>query len=818
MILENKRHLCLCAAAFIFGIILSEKPGKIWIFLCVLLSAALIYALNTCKNKREALAVGCVLAVIAIVSFFFCSRQEHQYQKIIGQFESGARVQVSGIVCQKETKTNSYLYYLKHTFYTIDDQIYYGGRILLYDDSGQIPIGSAICAGGKAENFEGAANEGDFDAAEYYRLQNITFCVYADWTELTAKPHMLWREQLYRFQSRVSDVFTQELNERDAGILCTLVLGNKSQLDAEIRQMYQGSGISHILAISGLHISILGFGIYRFFRKIRCSYLTAAVISSVIVCGFALMSGFGISTRRAVIMYLFMMGARVLGRTYDSANALAAAALVILIQNPLALFQSGFLFSFTALLSITLSMPFFQAKSEGKNDRRSAFREICVNRFFISAAIQLWLMPLTAWFYYEVPVYALFLNLLVIPLCSWLLGFGILGGLAGMAFPVLSKWLLVVCHLILDIYEHAIDAAGFLPGSNFITGKPPAWILVCYYLLLSGTCFLVWKKREMYRLFVPGHSKQTVCPAFSERNEKMKQCLVTGSVLAVLLLCLMFPKRGEFCIDFLDVGQGDGICISDGAGTHIFIDGGSSSENQVGTYRILPFLKYHQIRKIDAWIVTHGDDDHISGLLEVLEAGYPVRYLVLAEAVPRDDKWELLMSAAEKAGTEIVYVSAGDELGLENARMRCLYPLQDEICDDANGLSQVWALTANGLSVLLTGDIGAEQERLLLERKAVDDFVILKTAHHGSKNSSCEEFLAEISPDIAIISCGENNRYGHPHPETLERLEAAGSRICQTWEKGQICIYEKSGEWYLRYPCAQEPDSICHKVGTFWSE
>ena len=120
--------------------------------------------------------------------------------------------------------------------------------------------------------------------------------------------------------------------------------------------------------------------------------------------------------------------------------------------------------------------------------------------------------------------------------------------------------------------------------------------------------------------------------------------MAIGSILAVLTLLLCFPKRAQVRVDFLDVGQGDGICISDGGGTHVFIEGGSSSENQIGTYRILPFLKYNRIEKIDAWIVTHGDEDHISGLLEVLESGYEVSSLVLAEAMPKDDKWETLVS------------------------------------------------------------------------------------------------------------------------------------------------------------------------------
>ncbi len=254
------------------------------------------------------------------------------------------------------------------------------------------------------------------------------------------------------------------------------------------------------------------------------------------------------------------------------------------------------------------------------------------------------------------------------------------------------------------------------------------------------------------------------------------------------------------------MGQGDGIYLTDGEQVHVMIDGGSSTQSSVGQYVLKPFLTYHAIRHMDAWILTHGDADHYSGLLELLEDGYRIDRLVLAAAMPRDETWEELTATAEENGTEVVYVTAGDAIVLSDCTMTCLYPAAEDggtpasssASTDANEFSQVWEFTKGSLSVLLTGDIGEDEERLLLDRGLIHDQVVLKVAHHGSKYSSCEEFLSKVSPEYAVISCGENNVYGHPAPETLERLEDAGCEIFKTPQSGQITFYEKRGKWKLR--------------------
>ncbi|MCC8151009.1 MAG: ComEC/Rec2 family competence protein, partial [Lachnospiraceae bacterium] len=447
------------------------------------------------------------------------------------------------------------------------------------------------------------------------------------------------------------------------------------------------------------------------------------------------------------------------------------------------------------------------------------------NRFLSGAFLQLFLLPLTAWIYYEVPIYAMFLNLMVIPLCSWLLGAGLLGGLTGLFRPLLSKWILVLCHLILVLYEKSIGLVNCIPFSQVIMGKPSAWLMLVYYATLVGACVLY-----IYRGDTKNFVEECCGTFFSQqsRNENQCQnqtgdvyrcgngkrlqmknednkrrfilwlCQIFPAVPVLLLVTILFAHGKEFCrIDFLDVAQGDGIYLTDGKGTHVMIDGGSSSESSVGEYRIEPFLKYHRVQKVDVWILTHSDSDHYSGLLELLEDGYPVEYLLLAKSLPRDETWKELTEAAEQNGTGVVYVETGDGIRMTGCEMTCLYPSSEDTSDDTNALSQVWEFRCNDLSVLFTGDIGEEQELLLSDRGLLTDINVLKVAHHGSKYSSCEEFLEAVSPEYAVISSGEGNRYGHPHVETLARLDAAGTDILQTQDSGQITFYYEKGKWRL---------------------
>ncbi|MCC8081156.1 MAG: ComEC/Rec2 family competence protein, partial [Lachnospiraceae bacterium] len=788
--------MCLFALSFIFGTVLYCRSEDVWPAVLLLLGAAIGFPLLAGRRKKESMVLAGICMILILTAFFRCRYLDLSYFQIQSSVSTGVDTELTGVIYQKEIKSNTYLYYLRTQYKTI----------LIYFDSDEIPIGSVVAARGELESFSHATNEGVFDLAGYYQYQNISFRMFADEVTPTDVPGRSFRECLYQLQKHVSDVFSSELNARDAGVLATLVTGNKGLLDQEVKELYQDAGISHILAISGLHISVLGLGVFRFLRRIRCSYPVSAIVGSTVVVCFVIMSGMGVSSRRALIMYLLLMGAEVMGRAYDSLNALSIATLILLIQNPMNLYQSGFQFSFLAMGAIVLSSQVTRKLREERGSVCSRVRifakrggvfsrmefsgkkgvcsvpqdceaELTTARRFMQglaerlqsgAFLQLFLLPLTAWIYYEVPMYALFLNMLVLPLCSWLLGAGLLGGLLGLYFTQISKCILILCHFILLLYEKSIAVVNYLPFSQVITGKPSAWMLLLYYVLLVGACLWYLGKKadsgvcessqnsemqhrssdsEMRNRYSDSEMRHRP-PDFEMRNrysdseiwhrypdsgirdrfpdsgtqerypDSGMRYSHPGFTLirfacflpVILLICILFlPKREGCRVDFLDVGQGDGIYLSDGDGMHVMIDGGSSSENEVGAYRIEPFLKYHAVKKIDVWILTHGDADHYSGLLELLEDGYPVGYLLLAKSMPEDETRETLIEAAKANGTEVVFVETGDSIRLEDAEMTCLYPSSEDTGDDTNALSQVWVFKKDGMSMLFTGDIGEEQ-------------------------------------------------------------------------------------------------------------
>ncbi len=265
-----------------------------------------------------------------------------------------------------------------------------------------------------------------------------------------------------------------------------------------------------------------------------------------------------------------------------------------------------------------------------------------------------------------------------------------------------------------------------------------------------------------------------------------------------LVSFLVWKKPAKFELNVLDVGQGDGIYLRTSSGISVFFDGGSSDVKEVGKYRILPFLKAKGVSHISYWFVSHGDLDHIAGLLEILEEGYPVHNLVLSKYMPRDEAYASLIEAAERNNTQVICVKPGDSIVADEAKLTCIYP-NKESCeqaeDDRNVLSQVIWYEDKEFTGLFAGDLDAEGEKNLCEwqekfhkYQGKCDINYLKAIHHGSNSSNTSTLFDTFSPDIITISCGLKNSYGHPGEKAVERMKSSGADIYETRFQGQIHI------------------------------
>ncbi len=745
--------------------------------------------------------------------------QWHRYDEKNALLADGDAVVFRGVVAEKQESEDSVRYLLTLTSCMTGNQNHKLGRVIFYYPDDSVKIGSKVYAYGRIRAFEKARNQGGFDAAFYYKSLNICFCQKCDTIRILRSPELSISEQLYRLRKRLRSVFLRAFPEDEAAIMTAMVLGDRSLMDDTAYAEFQKYGIAHILAISGLHITLIGMSIYRLLRdRFHLRYGVCCVTASAGVLLFALLSGFSVSAKRAVIMFLFQMGAYYFGRTYGSLTACMYSAAAILLAAPLSVLQTGFLMSYGTILVILLLSPVTASVLTSEADGEEGSpppggvrgflqkrKQDLLNTISLSLTIWLGMLPVTAWFFYQIPVYSVFLNLLLVPFCGYLLLFGLLGGfLSFLPLPV-SVAFFIPCHLILRFYEWILGLIACLPGGTWITGKPPAGSVILYYGVLA-VIRILWRMRSDLKIRRKNRGVRALRRFLPDRLSVFllrsgKAPAVCMILPAVLLIWILFPPECRGLeVSFLDVGQGDGIFLCTDDGEHIFIDGGSSSVDGVGTGRIFSFLKYRRVRTMDLWIVTHADEDHISGLMELLEIGYPVDRVILSEASKDDDAAKMIMEAAGKNHTEVSFSAEGSVIRTDSFRMECLFPRKTDTAEDRNGLSQVWLLRRPDLTILFTGDIGTDQERLLAERELLEPVDILKLAHHGSKNSSCEEFLEEIRPAAAVASAGKNNVYGHPSQDTLDRLEAIGCRVCQTIEHGQIRLRKAGGRYRIDYP------------------
>ena len=651
-------------------------------------------------------------------------------------------------------------------------------------------IGSLVILKGTLKNFQQPTNPGQFNAPFYYQILRISFRL--NQAEIQVKSDRFYKisEGLYQLRRKAGSKMDALLPEQEASVMKTMLLGEKGILDEEIKGLYQRNGIAHILAISGLHISMIGMGFYQLLRKAGLKIKTSAILASIVIILYGMMTGFAVSAIRAIVMFLLQMLAQILGRTYDRITALAVAAVLVLVEQPLYLFHSGFQFSFLCVLGISLILPVLGNVRKGR-------------KLLEGIAMMAVTLPVYLGVFYQIPVYSMFLNFIVLPMMSILMGAGIVMVLAsfmwtGLGIP--AAWLITG---ILMVYEKLALFTERLPNHYWTPGCPAKWQLAVYVAVLIVVAALGRTRRKTVL-----YQKDCI-----HRRGKCEKWISTygipvGICWGLILLgavILAWHFRPELQVTVLDVGQGDCIFLQTEDGTSYLTDGGSSSISKVGKYRMIPFLKYQGASQIKAVFVSHADSDHCNGIAELLEQaeleGIMVDNLVLPDLADecRSSGYEELVDLAGQNEVTVQFLHEGQQFQDGELLFQCLHPSKGYRAEDLNETSMVLLVTYKEFSMLLTGDVqGAGEEHLTQELKAwkgpgvtdhaETELTILKVAHHGSKNSTSEEFLEAANPKLAIISCGEGNRYGHPHEETLERLEKADiPRFC-TKDYGAITV------------------------------
>ncbi len=651
----------------------------------------------------------------------------------------------------------------------------------IWTGESRFAIGDEVVFSGEIVPFYEAAFPGAYDEKQSLLTKGIDCKLYPEELRKIGSD-VSARTLLAKGRLCLQNVLDTVLPAEESGIMKAMLTGEKDDIPDEIYDLYTRAGVTHILCISGLHMSMLALYVSVLLEKLlKQSRRISAAVTMAVALGFLVFTGITPSAVRAVTMICIVMLGRMLFCLPDRWNTIAIAALVILLAQPMYLFHAGFQLSFLTVSGIYAAAERMEQQKSRERKRLNGWKET----FFVSLYASLFSFPIVAYHFYSISLAGILANLVILPLSGILLGLGLLSSVIGLICLPGAVFTAGSVYMILQIFKGTCRLLTELPFSYMLVGRPSLLTILLYYVLL---------------LFVL-------------TREERKGSWRIGIVLCAALWCSVFGNRmfrKENTIAFLDVGQGDAAVLSTYDGKAYLVDGGgvfgkAFGENK-GVTVILPYLEYLGIGKLDGAFLSHPDADHMTGLLEAADA-IPTQGIYLSD-YPFDAKEELaqIREIAEKNQIPLYTVKAGDSSA--DGRWECLYPMENLVFgdrDDNHG-SMVLRYVYGGVRVLFTGDIGGVDERLLLQEGIDLQAELLKVAHHGSKYSSDEGFLEAVSPKAAVISCGTGNLYGHPHQEALERLEEVDTEIYRTDEAGSIIVaISPEGTWKVETMADQKP-------------
>ena len=593
-------------------------------------------------------------------------------------------------------------------------------------------IGSRVCLFGKVRLYDKATNPGQFDMRKYYISNGCLYNAYScELIETDHKKNVL-PHMAYTIREYCCEILDKSLNKKDAGVMKALLLADKTDLDSEVKDLYKDAGAEHLLAISGLHISMFATGILWVLKRTPIRLWAAYAISVLSLFAYGYVIGFSPSSFRAIIMFTILCTGKVSQKTYDTLTAMAVSALITVMIKPLCTLQTGFLMSYTAILGIAAVTPMF--KTFGK------MNPPIIESVTGSLSVSLTTLPVTVNTYYKIPLYAVVLNMILIPGMSFLLGAGVLCIAFGAVTNsgILNPFSYLI-HFILALYETVMKIDMMLPFSNIITGArniPRCLIYESIFLICAALIYRA--KLYAYRLRKKLNNKVRMNPVYSDAPEirriqrrKIITIFLISFLMGINLLAFLYHKNSNK-IGFLDVGQGLCVCVQYNGQVYCY-DGGSTDKKQIYKYVIGPYLDYYGIKKVDAWFISHDDADHTNGITEMFDTGdRKVSELIIPVVLSDKEKMKEIEEKALESNCSVIKSQTGDcfksmdnsdkrkrgmELNSDNVEFYVLSPSPaDEIdTEDSNACSLVVLMKLEEGNVLFAGDCDDTAQTRIVE-------------------------------------------------------------------------------------------------------
>lgn len=780
---DMRRPMCIVSGGFALGIVscylLAEK-GMAYaqaVFAAAVLT--IFISVYMMKNKSRIADKGRVpqfwLFLICFAVGICCMHSEYsepsEYDTAIGK-----EIAVNGMVIQSEEKEDGE----KYSFVVRTGN---GEKVLvtmykekdeeIRDENGNVISDYHTITGRKVilkvsiELPQGKRNPGTFDYALYLRTKGIRSIATIGTEDIQIE------DNAYGFRGRIINIIdtfkgkfdqrlTECIGEEKAGFILGMLFGEKGSLDEEVYEEFQRNGTAHILSVSGLHVGLVYMCIAKIARRKHSKIASIAVLCILLI--YAALSLFSPSVTRAVMMIAINILAGLMHKRYDLLSAACTCAFIALLFNSYILFNTGFQLSYIAIISIAVI----------SNVLKRFYNGIMLP----IVSVQVGMMPVTAYLFNYVSLSAFIANIPVVFLAGLIIP-------AGMLMMVLLPFEMGLFNIAAQITATVCDMMIYMNELTYIEGRftfdvvsPSVFFLVIYYFAVFGglsETMMIWIKRRAYRV------------------------IAVFTVIAVLMgVSAQFLTNDGFedaDMVFVDVGQGDCLHVKTDKGNYL-VDGGGSVKYDVGEKTLKPYLLKNGVKKIDIAFVSHLHTDHFAGIASLARAGM-IEYICIFEGnkVIEDE----IISQTGLSENKILYADRGDVINLsEDVHVEILAPDFDEneylmtgeyvLSDNENDNSLIMKVSYDGFTVLMNGDIDAEGEKKLIDDIGIGlESTLLKAAHHGSKYSSCDEFIHRVSPEYMVFQVGKNN-YGHPDKSVIEKCLQKGIMVYRNDEDGAIGI------------------------------
>ncbi|PKJ57045.1 DNA internalization-related competence protein ComEC/Rec2 [Bacillus sp. SN10] len=610
-----------------------------------------------------------------------------------------------------------------------------------------------------ARNFHG------FNYRDYLYKQNIHFILEATYISECRKTSLSLVQWILFLRQQAILGVTEMFPEQSGAFMNALVFGDRQQMTFEVEEQYQQFGLVHLLAISGSHIVLLMVIVYFILLRSGVTREIATVCLIFCIPLYMILAGASPSVIRASITGVLMLIAFICSIRLSSLDALSITAICMLIFDPYLVFNIGFQFSFVGSFALLLSAPLLLESGNG----------VIRNSIYISLISQLVSTPILLYHFGYYSPYSILLNILYVPFLSLIvLPCSIVILICIPIIPFLAKSFANVLSIGLNLSNDLLSYCESLPFTRLNFGQTPILLVILYCVSIISV-LMIWERRM----------------------SKGMMSISVGIFLFISTCHYVYPYfRESGSVTFLDVGQGDAILIRLPYDQEIYLidTGGTIRANKeewqrkkhefsVGNDILIPYLQKEGIKKIDKLIVTHGDADHIGAAQELL-SNITVKEVVFGRKEQEAILEKVVKKQALEKEVKISEVGEGESWSVNEAEFFVLAPTGKERSEN-NASIVLWA-KLGGITWLFTGDLEEEGEKGLVATYPDLRADVLKVAHHGSNTSSITPFLSAVQPNIAIISVGERNRYGHPHKEVIERFEKMGIEIWRTDKQGAI--------------------------------